>query len=48
MVYKESEYITEQYSEMSKERLLFTVQNRHEYLFSHAERCLQELKKREI
>jgi len=46
MNYKESDYITEQYSEMSIARLKFTIQNRDEYLSAHVERCEQELKSR--
>jgi len=47
MVYKESEYITEQYSEMEVIELLAIICN-DGYLDAHRERCLQELKKRKI
>lgn len=46
MIYKESDYIKEQYSLMTEARLKFTVQNGSEYLSSHVERCKQELNNR--
>lgn len=45
MVYKESEYITEQYSLMTIEELSSTIYD-DGHLDSHRERCKQELKSR--
>ncbi len=45
MTYKESDYITEQYAEMSMQRLMDTIVDA-EHLDAHRERCRIEVVKR--
>jgi|13_taG_2_1085334.scaffolds.fasta_scaffold74686_4 hypothetical protein len=46
MIYQESDWIKQEYGSMTNDRLMFTIQNRHQYLPAHAARCLKELKLR--